>query len=64
LGLVVSVVSSFGLGRCGIVAVLAGAGVVVPVDPFGGGEFEVVEALLWSAAFDQFGLVEPDIRLG
>ena len=37
---------------------------VEPVDPFQGGELEVVEALPRSAVADELGLVEPDDRLG
>jgi len=40
LGSVVSVVSGLGLDRCEVVAVLEGAAVVVPVDPFGGGDLD------------------------
>ena len=56
----VSVVSSFGLDGCEVVAVLERAAVVEPVDPFGGGDLEVVEAFPGSAAFDQLGFVEAD----
>jgi hypothetical protein len=56
---VVSVVSLFGLDGCEVVAVLKGATVVEPVDPFGGGDCEVVEALPRTPGLDQFGLVEP-----
>jgi hypothetical protein len=41
-----------------------GPAVVEAVDPFGGGEREVVEALPRSPGLDQLGLVEPDHRLG
>ncbi len=50
--------------RCEVVAVLEGSGVVEPVDPFGGGELEVVEALPGPLGLDEFGLVEPDHGLG
>jgi hypothetical protein len=61
---VVSVVSLFGFGWCEVVAVLEGPAVVVPVDPFGGGDFEVVEALPRTPRLDQLGLVEPDHGFG
>jgi len=38
--------------------------VVEPVDPFEGGQFEVVESSSWASVADQFGLVETDDRLG
>jgi hypothetical protein len=60
----VSVVSGLGLDRCEVVAVLVGPAVVVPVDPLGGGDLEVVEALPRPLLLDQFGLVEPDGRFG
>ena len=41
----VSVVSLLCFDRCEVVAVLEGAAVVEPVDPFRGGDLEVVEAL-------------------
>ena len=43
LGLVVSVVRGLGLDRREIVAVLEGSAVVVPVDPFGGGDLDIVD---------------------
>jgi hypothetical protein len=63
-GLVVSVVSVFGLYGREVVAVLVGAAVVEPVDPFGRGDLEVVEAFPRASGLDQFGLVETDHRLG
>ena len=59
----VSVVSLLCFDRCEVVAVFVGPAVVEPVDPFGGGDFEVVEAFPGQARFDQLGLVEPDHRL-
>lgn len=52
------------LRRAEVVAVLEGSAVVVPVDPFGGGDFEVVEAVPGPPGLDQLGLVEPDHGLG
>jgi hypothetical protein len=46
--------------RCEVVAVLEVPAVVVPVDPFGGGDLEIIEALPRPPRFDQLGLVEPD----
>ncbi len=40
------------------------AAVVEPVDPFEGGEFEVVEAAPGACVADEFGLVESDDRFG
>lgn len=40
------------------------AAVVEPVDPFEGGEFEVVDAPPGAFVADQFGLLEPEHRLG
>ena len=40
------------------------ATVVEPVDPFEGGEFEVVKAPPRALVANQFGLVEPEHRLG
>ena len=44
--------------------VVVDAPVVEPVDPFQGGELEVAEAPPGAAVADEFGLVEPDDRLG
>jgi hypothetical protein len=38
--------------------------VVVPVDPFQGGQLDVVDGLPGSAAADEFGLEQPDLGLG
>ena len=38
------------------------AAVVEPVDPFEGGEFEVVDAAPGAFVSNEFGLVEPDDR--
>jgi hypothetical protein len=61
---VVSVVSGLCFDGCEVVAVLEWPAVVEPVDPFGGGDIEVVEPLPGSPGFDELGLVEPDDRLG
>ena len=56
----VSVVSLLGLHWGEVVAVLVGSAVVIPIDPLGGGDLEVVEALPRPLSLDQLGLVEPD----
>jgi hypothetical protein len=61
---VVTVVRCFRLDRCEVVAVFVGAAVVEPVDPFGGGDLEVIEAFPWPPGFDQLGLVEAVDCLG
>ena len=38
--------------------------VVEPVDVFEGGELDVIEAVPWTSATDELGLVEPDGGLG
>ena len=53
-----------GFDRGEVVAVLERAAVVEPVDPFGGGDLEIVDALPWPSRFDQFGLVEAVDCLG
>ncbi len=58
-----SVVSVLCFDGCEVVAVFVGSAVVEPVNPFGGGDLEVVEALPGPSRFDQLGLVEPDHRL-
>lgn len=58
-----SVSSLLGRHGCEVVALLVGAAAVKPVDPFGGGELEVVEALRRSPRLDECGLVEPNHRL-
>ena len=60
----VTVVSLLGFDGCEVVAVLVRAAVVEPVDPFGGGDLEVVETFPRPAGFDQLGLVEAVDRLG
>jgi hypothetical protein len=61
---VVTVVGLLCFDWCEVVAVLEGGPVVEPVDPFGGGDLEVVETFPWSPRFDQLGLVETDHGLG
>jgi hypothetical protein len=64
LGLVVSVVSLLDFDGCEVVAVLEEAAVVVPGDPFGGFDLDVVEAMPGTPGLDQLGLVQPDHGLG
>ncbi len=56
-GLVVLIVVVFECGGWDVAAVLVGPVVVVPVDSFGGGQFQVVGVVPWAVPFDQFGLV-------
>jgi hypothetical protein len=51
----VTVVAVFELGWWDAAVVFEESTVVEPVDPFEGGEFEVVEAVPWSAVADEFG---------
>ena len=46
-----------------VAAVFVEAVVVEPVDPFGGGVFDLVDGPPRLAWFDQFGLVQPIYRL-
>ena len=60
-----TVVEVFGFGwrdAAGVVVVEPAA--VEPVDPFQGGELEVLEPSPGAAVADELGLVEPDDRLG
>ena len=59
-----SVVSSFHLGGRDVAAVLVEAAVVEPVDPFGGGQLDVIDVVPGSLLLDQLGLVEAVDRLG
>ena len=64
LGSDLSVVSGFHLGRRQVAAVLVEAAVVEPVDPFGGGELDVVDVAPGASSLDQLGLVEAVDRFG
>ena len=64
LGLVVSVVGRLQFGRGDVAAVLVRSAMVEPVDPFGGGELDLVRGAPRSAGFDELGLVEPVDRFG
>ena len=59
-----SVVGGFEFDWWDVAAVLVEAAVVVPVDPFGGRDLDLVDAAPGASGFDQFGLVEPVDRLG
>jgi hypothetical protein len=48
--------SQFVFCGCQVMAVTAQPAVVVPVDPFQGGKFDVVETSPRTAVVDQFGL--------
>jgi hypothetical protein len=60
----VTVVVGFELGGWDATVVFEEASVVEPVDPFEGGEFEVVEAAPRSFVADKLGFVEPVHRFG
>ncbi len=64
LGWLVSVVGGFELGGWEVAAVLVEAAVVEPVDPFGGGDLDVVDGLPRLSGLDQLGLVEAVDGLG
>jgi hypothetical protein len=61
---VLSVVGGFEFDWRYVAAVFVEAAVVVPVDPFGGRDLDLVDAAPGSSGFDQFGLVVPVDRLG
>ena len=63
LGSVVSVERVLEFGGWDVAAVLVQAPVVVPVDPFGGGELGGVDAAPGAAVPDHFGLVQAVHRL-
>ena len=58
-----SVVGVLEVGGWDVAAVLVEASVVEPVDPLGGGDLDVVDALPRPSRLDQFGLVETVDRL-
>ena len=47
-----------------VAAVLVEAAVVKPVDPFGGGQFDLLDGAPRLSGFDQLGFVQPVDRLG
>ena len=59
-----SVVGGLEFDGWDVAAVLVEAAVVEPVDPFGGGELDLLDGPPGLAGFDQFGLVEAVDRLG
>ena len=59
-----SVVGAFHVGWWDVAAVLVEASVDDPVDPFGGGELELVDGAPRASGFDHLGLVEPVDCLG
>ena len=63
-GSVVTVVGVFEFGWWDVAAVFVEASVVEPVDPFQGGDLDVVGGAPRPSRFDQFGLVEAVDRLG
>ena len=60
----VIVVELFGGDRGVVVVRAVGSVPVVPVDPFQGGDLDVVEVPPRSAVVDPFGLVQPNRALG
>jgi hypothetical protein len=62
--LFVTVVRSLEFGWRNVAAVFVETAVVEPVDPFQGGDLDVVGGAPWPSRFDQFGLVEAVDRLG
>ncbi len=61
---VLTVVVGFELGWWDAAEVVEDASVVEPVDPFEGGEFEVVETAPWPFVADEFCFVEAVDGLG
>ncbi len=59
-----SVVGILEFGRWDVAAVLVEPSEVEPVDPFGGGQFDLFDGLPRAVLLDQFGLVEAVDRLG
>lgn len=59
-----TVVDLFVFRGCQVVAGAVQASVVVPVDPFQGGEFDVVETTPRAAVVDQFGLEQANFGFG
>ena len=59
-----TVVDQFVFRGCEVVAGAVESSVVVPVDPFQGGEFDVVEAFPGAAVVDQFGFEQADLGFG
>ena len=63
-GVGLTVVDVFVVGGRDASEVVEDALVVEPVDPFEGGEFEIVEAAPRASVAYEFGLVEPDHGFG
>lgn len=64
VGVLVSVVGALELDRWQVAVVLQQAAVVEPVDPFGGGEFDLLDGAPGPAGTDDLGLVQAVDRLG
>ena len=56
-----SVVQGLDGDRGEVVDGFVGSAVVVPVDPFQGGDLDVVEVAPWSAPVDLLGLYRPTV---
>jgi hypothetical protein len=61
LGWVLTVVDQFVLRWCQVVAGAVQPAVVVPVDPFQSGQFDIVEAAPGTAVVNQFGFEQADL---
>ena len=59
-----SVVGDLQIHRCDVSAVFVEAVAVEPVDPFGGGQLDLLDGPPRLAGFDQLGFVQPVDRLG
>jgi len=59
-----SVVGGLQIDGWDVAAVFVEATVVEPVDPFGGGQFDLLDGAPRLAGFDQFGFVQAVDRLG
>jgi len=64
LGVVLAVVLGLVFDRWKVAQGGVQSGGVEPVDPVQGGQLEVVDAVPWTVAADEFGLVEADQALG
>ena len=59
-----TVVGCFEFGGWDVAAVFVEAAVVVPVDPFQHGDFDLLGGPPGAAGFEQFGLEQPDRGFG
>ena len=59
-----SVIGCLQIDGWDVAAVFVEAAVVEPVDPFGGGQFDLLDGAPRLSGFDQLGFVQPVDRLG